>query len=248
MKNKQLFATQKQKADELFDAGKIEESFVIFQKLHHQQPSNVAVLLGMAQCLVVLGKPDDALDILDAILTEIPDLDIAILFKAQYLGEADRVQDAIQFLEGKIKSGFNDPEGYAVLGELYQKDDKPILAITEFQNALGFSSLLDRIAVSCNQANCYAEIGNYKKAIKIYDELLKINPDNLVVLTNKALLLKEINDLSECLKILLRVTSLDPEFLDAWIILADLYVALGADDKSKECVDKIKELIAKQNK
>ena len=85
MKNKQLFAAQKQKADELFDAGKIEESFVIFQKLHHQQPSDVAVLLGMAQCLVVLGKPDDALDILDAILTEIPDLDIAILFKAQYL-------------------------------------------------------------------------------------------------------------------------------------------------------------------
>lgn len=248
MKNNQLFEGQLKKADELFDAGKIVEALAIYQKLHQQQPTNVSVCLGMAQCLAELDEIDDALDILDIILTDFPDLAIAILFKAQYLGEADRVEEAIQFLKGKINSGFNDPEGYALLGELYQADDRPILAITEYQKALGFLSLLDRIAVSSNLANCYSEIGNYKNATEIYDDLLKINPDNVVVLYNKAMLLKEKNELSECLKILLRVTSLDPEFLEAWINLGKLYKELGADDKAQEYVDKIKELITRQIK
>ena len=229
MKNNQLIEAKRQQADKLFDAGKFDEALKIYQELLKKRPKSVALLLGKAQCLAKLGEIDKALDILDLIISQFPDFDIAILFKAQFLMDEDRVQDAIQFLEGKINSGFNDAEGYALMGELYQLDDRPILAITAYNKALGFPTLVDRKSVTNNLANCYSEISNNKRANEIYDELLKINPDNVVALYNKASLLKEKNDSPECLKILLRVTKLEPEFLHAWILLGTLYDEMGAD-------------------
>ena len=247
MKYSKKFKTKLQKAHELLTSDKIQEALETYLELFKEQSDNVTVLIGMAQCYAELGEVDKALDILDVILSEFPQYEMAVLFKAQILGEDDRVNDAIIFLEGKIKGGFNDPEGYALLGELFQLDDKPILAITAYKSALGFYTLGDRRAINNNLAYCYFDISNYKKAIDIYDELLSVDPEDLVVLHNKALLLREINDSSESLKILKRVTELNPEFLDAWINLGDLYQELGDKDRAQECLDKAKEIFLNQS-
>lgn len=81
-------------------------------------------------------------------------------------------------------------------------------------------------AVIMELANMYSAIGNEKKAVKLYEQLLKTQPENMAALNNLAWLLKSSNS-TKALELAQKAVDLAPESAAALDTLAMVQLATG---------------------
>lgn len=83
-------------------------------------------------------------------------------------------------------------------------------------------------------AETYYELGHIDKAKKIIDELLLAFPGDGELLTFKAELLIDLDEEDEAIALLTEITEEDPAFLQAQLLLADLFQLQGFDEVAEQ--------------
>ena len=239
--------TQKQKAMRLFAEGKYGEASVILKSIHRMNRYDIEVLTGLAHCSSALGQPMEALLYLDITLQINPKYLHAQFLKGCVLGDLGKYQEGIDLVKNVISSGLDDYEMHGNLGILYQDSGDFNSAITAFNKALSFPSIVNPEFIEVRLANCYSELGQFTLAMSIYDKIIHDNDKDTYALFNKAIVSDKMGNSAESLKLLKQVVGIDSDFLRAWDELADLYEKIGAPDEAKKCRIKVEDIRIKNS-
>ena len=240
--------TQKQKAMRLFAEGKYGEASVILKSIHRMNRYDIEVLTGISLCHSAFSQPHEALFFLDKALEINPDYLHAQFLKGCVLGDLGKYQEGIRLIKNVISSGLDDYEMHGNLGILYQDSGDYNSAITAFNKALSFPSIVNPEFIEVRLANCYSELGHFTQAMNIYDKLIHDNNKDTYALFNKAIVSDKMGNSAGCLQLLKQVVDIDPDFLRAWDELADLYEKIGAPDEAKKCHIKAEDIRSKKIK
>jgi len=239
-------STQKQKAMKLFAEGKYDEASVILKSVLQKYHYDIEVLTGLAHCYSALGQPMKARFYLDVTLKINPNYLHAQFLKGCVLGDLGQYQEGIELVKNVISRGLDDYEMHGNLGILYQDSGDYNSAITAFNKALSFPSIVNPEFIEVRLANCYSELGQFPEAMKIYDKLICENDQDTCAMYNKAVASEKMGDSAESLKLLKQVVGIDSDFLRAWEELADLYEKIGAPDEAKKCRTKAEDIRSKE--
>ena len=93
--------------------------------------------------------------------------------------------------------------------------------------------------VQNNRACQLAQDGNYDDAIKIFNELLTINPKDLRTLSNKATVVGKSGKYDEALVLFEQLVTADPHFLSCRICYINLLTFLGKYEQALKCYRKM---------
>lgn len=86
------------------------------------------------------------------------------------------------------------------------------------------------------RAHDLAQQGKLREALDCYDEALKSNPDNDVILNNKAIALISLDKCTESLICIRRVISINPQAVEAWINMGVALDNLGHHHEASEAL------------
>lgn len=92
------------------------------------------------------------------------------------------------------------------------------------------------------RAHALAQQGKIREALDCYDEALKSNPDNDVILNNKAIALISLDKCAESLVCIQRVITINPESVEAWITKGVALDKLGRHHEASEALEHAIEL------
>ena len=93
--------------------------------------------------------------------------------------------------------------------------------------------------LSCNErAHELAQQGKISEALNCYDEVLKVNPKNDVILNDKAILLIRLDKCEESLIFTKRATSINPEAVEAWVNMGIALDKLGQYQEASETLER----------
>lgn len=86
--------------------------------------------------------------------------------------------------------------------------------------------------------------GKPERAIEAMDRAVELDPDNVRILGQRALILRELNRLPDAIRDGERTTDLDPENARVWMFLGDTYHAAGLPEDALRALDRALELDA----
>jgi len=88
------------------------------------------------------------------------------------------------------------------------------------------------------RAHELARQGKISEALNCYDEALKINPKNDVILNDKAILLIRLDKCEESLIFTKRATTINPEAVEAWVNMGIAFDKLGQYQEASETLER----------
>lgn len=136
-----------------------------------------------------------------------------------------------------IAYGYDDPQIYYNLGMMYEDDDEDELAIRNYNKAI----LRDPIRADARVRKAYIYISNkrYPEALETVNELILADPDLYEGYHLKSILLAEVGQLDEAIKVLDEAVALfpkDPAFL---IDKINLFMMSNEVDKARDLISSI---------
>ena len=105
---------------------------------------------------------------------------------------------------------------------------------TNNSSSLSDEELETESTIFLERAKGLEEIGQYSKALKAYDEALKINPNNFEAYYNKGLLHYKIGDFEKALEVLYKAGELNWKHKDVWYYSGKVLEKLERYDKALE--------------
>jgi tetratricopeptide (TPR) repeat protein len=126
----------------------------------------------------------------------------------------------VTLLEKAVKLGLDFKELYHYLSQAY-------FAVKDYGKALKYvKSALQMDPENLMYLNqmgiCYKNQGMFDEATKVYNQIIKLDQDNIPALYNKALLCEAKNETADAVKLLERAIKKDPSFTPAKIKLKEI--------------------------
>jgi tetratricopeptide (TPR) repeat protein len=88
------------------------------------------------------------------------------------------------------------------------------------------------------QARELVQQGKIREALDCYDEALKVNPDNVVILNNKAIALISLDKCEEALGCTRRAVIINPEAVEVWINMGIALDKLGRYNEAGDALER----------
>ncbi len=149
---------------------------------------------------------------------------------AQLLFELNEYQKAIDILSIAVRNNLSFPSLHHFLSQGF-------FALKDYKNATrhvrsALSQEPENVTYLNQLGICYKESGLTEDAMKAYNSIIKLDPDNKSALYNKAVLLHSLNQKGDAVKLLQRLTTKYPDFSTAKSKLSEYEKEL-ADEKNK---------------
>lgn len=201
-------------------------------------PRNNTWRFGILQCLINLGRNEDALGVAEEVLLFDPDRAENWKNVANLLLRIDRKEEAAAHLEVMHQLGGASYESRRLLGNLYFTDENIESAFREFiklPDLLSEEEQLDDILLACQGllAHGYAEEAGIlvaKAKEKSGREQFRLNAMNLDLVEGMIYLEKD--QLSQAESTLARVLEVDPAHPRALLSLGEVYLRSGKWDQA----------------
>lgn len=175
----------------LLKQGKLDEAEAIFSGLYKKEPPELNGLLGLIEVAVARKAPDRALALIEEGRQKWPNdpnLDVAW---AAIAARSGRVAEAIPVLERLTQANPGSFELAMRLADYYrQKGDLPS-AIETWEKASGIQP--KNVTPVLYRAMSLEALGRTREAAPLYEDVLKLDPDNLIALNNYSFYLAERN-------------------------------------------------------
>ncbi|MBZ5725511.1 MAG: tetratricopeptide repeat protein [Acidobacteriia bacterium] len=216
-----------------------------FRRSYELNPANPRGLMGVVETYMAQNKSDEAIQLLQAELHKAPNRTDLVMAMGNVYVRAGRYDQAIgsfqKLLDSLDKSSKARGELYLKIGETYRRKGDYSNAVANLQKAR--DTLPDNVLVLSTLA-LVLEGGEHKsEAMQVYDAILKIQPDNPVILNNKAFLMAENNgDLDHALTLAQRSKQLMPNLSEISDTLGWIYLKKSQADSA---ITIFKELVAK---
>ena len=237
----------------LFSAGEYELAIHKFDQVRKLDPRHTRALLGKGEALIRLGRTGDALQAYDEILRhDRGNLDALLGTAAVYSAER-RWRDVIDLADTFLAMQPGDPEMLVYRGDAQLALGKRSEAQISYEAALvrlpGDPSVLDRIAkakvdISALQSRALiaSASGNLDQAIALFDEVLKVEPENANSLVGKSVALRRAGRVDDALEALDAVLARQPGHGGGLLNKGRILEERGDLEDALEAYDKLIEL------
>ncbi|KDP13421.1 hypothetical protein BU649_09395 [Staphylococcus chromogenes] len=203
----------------LYQYGLTPQGLEVFRTLYHKYPNEGEVLIYFIEGLVTENHIDEALEYLN----EVPETPEKLMLEADLYQQINMLEVAIDKLEAALEIQPNDPIIHFALAELLYFDGQYLRASREYDTVLESGEYeVNGINLFSRLADSSLQSGNYQDALKWYDE---INEQELVPedYLKKAVAYEKNDRTQEAIKITKTLLNKDPDFIQAYYYLQQLY-------------------------
>jgi len=216
-----------------------------FRRAYQLNPTNSRGLMGMVETEMAQNKTDEAMKLLQTESDKAPnrlDLQLALGNTAVRAGKFDFAIQTFNKILGQVDQPSKKGDVYLRLGETYRRKGDANGAIQALQKAR--ESLPDNIVVLSTLGLVLDGAQRRAEARQVYEAVLKLDPNNAVVLNNLAFLLAETGgDLDDALTKAQRAKQLLPNLSEISDTLGWIYLKKNMADNA---IDIFKDLVTKQ--
>ena len=203
----------------LYQYGLTPQGLEVFRTLYHKYPDEGEVLIYFIEGLVTENHIDEALEYLN----EVPETPEKLMLEADLYQQINMLEVAIDKLEAALEIQPNDPIIHFALAELLYFDGQYLRASREYDTVLESGEYeVNGINLFSRLADSSLQSGNYQDALKCYDE---INEQEMVPedYLKKAVAYEKNDRTQEAIKITKTLLNKDPDFIQAYYYLQQLY-------------------------
>lgn len=203
----------------LYQYGLTPQGLEVFRTLYHKYPDEGEVLIYFIEGLVTENQIDEALEYLN----EVPVSPEKLLLEADLYQQINMLEVATDKLTEALELQPNDPVIHFALAELLYFDGQYLRASREYD------TVLERGEYEVNGVNLFSRLadsslqsGNYLDALKWYDEMneQEMVPEDYL---KKAVAFEKNDRTQEAIKITKSLLNKDPDFIQAYFYLQQLY-------------------------
>jgi tetratricopeptide (TPR) repeat protein len=209
-----------------------------FEQALHREPLDLYALVYKGYCLYKLGYYEMALAVLQqASLIEPrhPEIDIV---RSLCLCRLHRFEDALNSLSRALRGGLESSilwnnKGFCLfwLGRYRE-------ASAAFKTALSKCGA-ESPEILCNAASALVELGEIRKALKIFNKVLRISEEDPVLLNNAGYCMESLGRYDQALKCYQKALALDPASIPSLYNQGLCLVRLKQWDRACECLEEV---------
>lgn len=203
----------------LYQYGLTPQGLEVFRALYHKFPDEGDVLSYFIEGLVTENQIDEALEYLN----EVPVSPEKLLLEADLYQQINMLEVATDKLEQALQIQPNDPIIHFALAELLYFDGQYLRASREYDTVLESGEYeVNGVNLFSRLADSSLQSGNYQDALKWYAE---INEQEMVPedYLKKAVAYEKNDRTQEAIKITKSLLNKDPDFIQAYFYLQQLY-------------------------
>lgn len=203
----------------LYQYGLTPQGLEVFRALYHKFPDEGDVLSYFIEGLVTENQIDEALEYLN----EVPVSPEKLLLEADLYQQINMLEVATDKLELALQIQPNDPIIHFALAELLYFDGQYLRASREYDTVLESGEYeVNGVNLFSRLADSSLQSGNYQDALRWYDE---INEQEMVPedYLKKAVAYEKNDRTQEAIKITKSLLNKDPDFIQAYFYLQQLY-------------------------
>ncbi|RIO45268.1 hypothetical protein BUZ57_08005 [Staphylococcus hyicus] len=203
----------------LYQYGLTPQGLEVFRALYHKFPDEGDVLSYFIEGLVTENQIDEALEYLN----EVPVSPEKLLLEADLYQQINMLEVATDKLDQALQIQPNDPIIHFALAELLYFDGQYLRASREYDTVLESGEYeVNGVNLFSRLADSSLQSGNYQDALKWYDE---INEQEMVPedYLKKAVAYEKNDRTQEAIKITKSLLNKDPDFIQAYFYLQQLY-------------------------
>jgi tetratricopeptide (TPR) repeat protein len=203
----------------------------IFRRLHEDSPGDPRGFMGMVESHMIQGRQAQALDMLQNVIQKSPDRPDYRLALANVAVRAEKFDLAIGEYQSLLAKNPKSADVYLRLGETYRR-------MGDSSNAIKYFGKARELAPNDPAANVQLALmlegtGKRDDAKPLYEHVLKLDPDNAVVLNNLAYMLADKgSDLDHALTLAQRAKQKFPTNPDIADTLGWIYIKKNLSDNA----------------
>ena len=217
---------------------KLDKAVVEFESAHQKSPQSPDILSELVKSLVVDGRSNQAIALLNQIVKNSPNNASAYMLLGDIYANQKNYPEAGNAFKKVIQLTPKNPGAYTALAKLYlmQGDSKTSIQVLQ----QGLVAIPENIQLMASSAEIYQTTGDFDKAIAEYENILKISPQADVIANNLASILTDTKpdkaSLEKALALAKRFENSDnPVYLDT---LGWIYVKSGEFDRAQPILEK----------
>ena len=214
-----------------FTERKFKDAENIFRRLHENSPGDPRGFMGMVESHMSQGRPAQALEMLQSVTQKSPDRPDYKLALANVAVRANKFDLAISEYQSLLAKNPGSADVHLRLGETYRRmGDAP--------NAIKYFGKARELAPNDPAANVQLALmlegtGKRDDAQPLYEHVLKLDPDNAIVLNNLAYMLADKgSDLDHALTLAQRAKQKFPTNPDIADTLGWIYIKKNLSDNA----------------
>ncbi|UXU56230.1 tetratricopeptide repeat protein [Staphylococcus agnetis] len=203
----------------LYQYGLTPQGLEVFRTLYHKYPDEGEVLIYFIEGLVTDNQIDEALEYLN----EVPVSPEKLLLEADLYQQINMLEVATDKLTEALELQPNDPVIHFALAELLYFDGQYLRASREYDTVLESGEYeVNGVNLFSRLADSSLQSGNYQDALKWYDEMneQEMVPEDYL---KKAVAYEKNDRTQEAIKITKSLLNKDPDFIQAYFYLQQLY-------------------------
>jgi len=213
-----------------------------FRKLYEKNPKDLRSLFGLVECYMAQNQPAQALDLIQKEASKNPGRDDLALALGNIAARTGKNDVAIHQFEALVAKRPNDALLHTRLGEIYRRAGRLDLSAGHFRKAIQIAP--DQPSAKLLLAMQLDEQGQRQEARQLYEQLLKMQPNNVVVLNNLAYIMAESGtELDQALTLAQRAKQAQPEEINVADTLGWIYIKKNLSDSA---INIYKDLIRRQ--
>lgn len=208
-----------------------DSAIMFLEKATSTLPQSVALQVGLARGYQNKGELDKALNILNSIINKYPGQLDALSIKSEILASKDDKKGSLASLEKAYSIAPSDPSIAFDLAYAYAdaKDRKAI----ELSDSLIKANTEETEKAWYIKGVYYANTGNTDKALKCFDNSIRLNYNFLDAYRDKAQLLLNRKRYKEALQICTLALKIAPASADFYFLLGKTQQAIGNNTEAK---------------
>ncbi|PTH34948.1 hypothetical protein BU589_02160 [Staphylococcus agnetis] len=203
----------------LYQYGLTPQGLEVFRTLYHKYPDEGEVLIYFIEGLVTENQIDEALEYLN----EVPVSPEKLLLEADLYQQINMLEVATDKLTEALELQPNDPVIHFALAELLYFDGQYLRASREYDTVLESGEYeVNGVNLFSRLADSSLQSGNYLDALKWYDEMneQEMVPEDYL---KKDVAFEKNDRTQEAIKITKSLLNKDPDFIQAYFYLQQLY-------------------------
>ena len=220
-------------ADCCLKLGNIQEGIKYYKKALQMNPEYWDAYTGLSKCYEMEGLYDEALSIIENILTYYPNRE-DVLFRASEICEkSEKLIEASAYLKKLLKLNPDNNEANFRLAFINFIQENYKASIDILGNILGKKLTVDfEKKVRILFSDIFIKLENFDGARKELEKVLEYEPENLYILKKLALCHENNSRYDEALRIYQEIILKDKTMWDVYLCAGDIYFRKGYLDKA----------------
>ncbi len=202
-----------------------------FRKLYDKNPKDLRSLFGLTECYLAQQKPAQALELIQKESAKDPGRDELTLALANVAARTGKTDLAIEQFEKLAAKRPDDAFLHTRMGEIYRRAGKMDVSIGHLRKAIQLAP--NQPAPKLQLAMQLDEQGQRAEARRLYEDLLKAQPNNVIVLNNLAYMMAETgSELDQALTLAQRAKQTMPNEINVADTLGWIYIKKNLSDNA----------------